>query len=86
MPVTCLDYEQQRKIIETEDFFSECLLACSKEIKRYHLKTPHNESSQLTYLMELLKAQPSEFMTKQPIQMEEHASSIIFNTLKQMSA
>jgi len=51
-------YESQRKCVETEEFYDDCLKSCSKEIVRIHesLQISSREStSSHSYLLELLR-------------------------------
>ena len=51
-------YEAQRKCVETQEFYEDCLKACSKEIVRIHesLQISSREStSSHSYLLELLR-------------------------------
>ena len=51
-------YEAQRKCVETQEFYEDCLKACSKDIVRIHesLQISSREStSSHSYLLELLR-------------------------------
>lgn len=78
---------EQRKAAELEDFFESCLISQKNSLRRLHETVGvDSKETQLSYLMELVKRQPSHSYAQlqPPLKMDTHAEAIIQSTLDKM--